>query len=196
MNCCQVVIPIAVFQSAQPGFGFRTFFGFVVIFVLAPVLDIIIGMDCGNQTKGQQKALNKEEKFRWLTLLCAPGILASLLFGAYLANHGQLSKLEFIGMSLSVGLITGDIGIVAGHELCHKATKLERLAGRFLLCAVSYGHFYVEHTLGHHKDVATDHDPATARYGESFYSFLPRVIIGVSQHACMLSHTTTMSVRN
>jgi len=39
-----------------------------------------------------------------------------------------------------------------------------------------YGHFYVEHTLGHHKLVCTDEDPATARFGESFYAFLPRVV--------------------
>lgn len=34
------------------------------------------------------------------------------------------------------------------------------------MCVViSYGHFYVEHNRGHHKQVATEEDPATARYG-------------------------------
>lgn len=32
------------------------------------------------------------------------------------------------------------------------------------MCVViSYGHFYVEHNRGHHKQVATEEDPATAR---------------------------------
>jgi alkane 1-monooxygenase len=52
------------------------------------------------------------------------------------------------------------------------------MCGRFLLTAVTYGHFYVEHTLGHHKDVCTDRDAATARYGETFWSFVPRVVKG------------------
>ncbi|CAM9572786.1 unnamed protein product [Laminaria digitata] len=43
---------------------------------------------------------------------------------------------------------------------------------------ISYGHFFVEHNRGHHKLVATDEDPATARYGESFYDFLPRCVTG------------------
>lgn len=29
---------------------------------------------------------------------------------------------------------------------------------------ISYGHFYVEHNRGHHKQVATEEDPATARF--------------------------------
>jgi len=112
-----------------------------------------------------------------LTLLVAPGVLASLVYGCWIVRDLTTAH-EFVGVSLSVGLITGAIGIVAGHELCHKATSIERMAGRFLLCAVAYGHFYIEHTMGHHKHVATDADPATARYGESFHAFLPRVVIG------------------
>ena len=34
----------------------------------------------------------------------------------------------------------------------------------------------VEHVLGHHKNVATAHDPATSRRGESLYRFLPRTL--------------------
>ena len=38
--------------------------------------------------------------------------------------------------------------------------------------------FYVEHNRGHHVRVATPEDPASARYGESFWGFLPRSVIG------------------
>jgi alkane 1-monooxygenase len=109
-----------------------------------------------------------------------------LLYASWLANFGGLSLLERGGLTVGTGIITGVVGIVAGHELCHKATRLERGLGRVLLCAASYGHFYVEHTLGHHKDVATDHDAATSRYGESFYEFLPRVVKGEFLSACRL----------
>jgi len=132
----------------------------------------------GNQTRAVQRELHSAFRFELLTLLVAPGILAFLGYGAWLANFGGLSCLELGGLCIGMGIITGVIGIVVGHELCHKASRLERAFGRLLLCAACYGHFYVEHTLGHHKDVATDRDPATSRYGESFYEFLPRVVKG------------------
>jgi alkane 1-monooxygenase len=40
------------------------------------------------------------------------------------------------------------------------------------------GHFFIEHTNGHHKAVGTPADPATAVYGESFWSFLPKCVGG------------------
>lgn len=41
-----------------------------------------------------------------------------------------------------------------------------------------YLHFYIEHTHGHHKRVATREDPATSRRNETLFQFLPRSVIG------------------
>jgi alkane 1-monooxygenase len=41
-----------------------------------------------------------------------------------------------------------------------------------------YSHFYNEHTKGHHKNVATPEDPATARINESIYEFIFRSVVG------------------
>jgi len=49
---------------------------------------------------------------------------------------------------------------------------------KITLICVCYGHFFVEHLQGHHKRVATEEDPATSRFGENFYEFLPRTLIG------------------
>ena len=43
---------------------------------------------------------------------------------------------------------------------------------------MAYGHFFVEHTRGHHKNVATPDDPASSKMGESFWAFLPRTVLG------------------
>ena len=40
-----------------------------------------------------------------------------------------------------------------------------------------YGHFRIEHVYGHHKNVATKEDPATARKGENFYFYFIRCVI-------------------
>jgi alkane 1-monooxygenase len=39
------------------------------------------------------------------------------------------------------------------------------------LMTVCYMHFFIEHNRGHHVRVATPDDPATSRFGETFYSF-------------------------
>ena len=43
---------------------------------------------------------------------------------------------------------------------------------------ILYSHFFDEHLKGHHRTVATAEDPATARVGESLYSFMLRSITG------------------
>lgn len=184
-----LVLPIIAYKSVLYG-GHYSFSMFYFIFGIVPLADYILGVDVANQTKAEQKVLHKEYKFKLFTLLIPVFVAGLVVSGAWFVTSTEAGKalttLEFVGFSLSVGFYTGAIGIVVGHELCHKAKWFERLLGRFLMCIACYGHFYVEHTLGHHKDVATDKDPATARYGEDFYSFLPRVVIGEFKSACRI----------
>ncbi|MCZ7583516.1 MAG: alkane 1-monooxygenase [Deltaproteobacteria bacterium] len=79
---------------------------------------------------------------------------------------------------ISVGIMTGAVGINVSHELVHRPNKWERFLGKTLLWTVFYTHWAVEHVFGHHRYVATPRDPATSRLGESVYAFLPRSIIG------------------
>jgi alkane 1-monooxygenase len=172
-----VLIPIVAFKAMSAG-GWWTTFPFIFIFTLLPIVETFVGVELTNQTAAQQKELHHAFRFKLLTLLVLPVQALMICYGCWWANHSEHSVTEFIGGCWCVGIFTGAIGITVGHELCHKASSLERWSGRLLLCSVSYGHFYVEHTLGHHKLVCTDEDPATARYGENFWAFLPRVVIG------------------
>jgi alkane 1-monooxygenase len=47
---------------------------------------------------------------------------------------------------------------------------------RILLLSTLYMHFFIEHNRGHHKNVSTEDDPATSRYGETLYGFYVRTI--------------------
>mmetsp|Transcript_17817 Transcript_17817/g.17533 ORF Transcript_17817/g.17533 Transcript_17817/m.17533 type:complete len:220 (+) Transcript_17817:302-961(+) len=61
-----------------------------------------------------------------------------------------------------------------GHELFHRRFWLHKLVGTISMCKFFYGHFVMEHCAGHHINVGTLEDPATARRGESYYKFLFR----------------------
>ena len=72
----------------------------------------------------------------------------------------------------------GGVGINTAHEMGHKKDELERWLSKITLAQTCYGHFYIEHNRGHHVRVATPEDPASARFGETFWEFLPRSVFG------------------
>jgi alkane 1-monooxygenase len=79
---------------------------------------------------------------------------------------------------LAIGATMGGSNINVGHELFHKDNPVDKLTGMFTYAKCFYMHFIIEHVFGHHRNVATPKDPATARLGESLYSFYFRSIIG------------------
>jgi alkane 1-monooxygenase len=95
---------------------------------------------------------------------------------AYAAVHS--SWLTVLGLTFAVGYVTGAQGITFAHELGHSKLKFDRFCAWVLMTSVCYGHFMVEHYRGHHPRAATYDDPASARYGESLYRFLPRSLWG------------------
>lgn len=78
---------------------------------------------------------------------------------------------ERAGWISAVGLSCGGFGITIAHELVHRREPQARWAGKLLLMSVLYMHFAIEHVRGHHQRVATDEDPASARFGQNVYAF-------------------------
>jgi alkane 1-monooxygenase len=81
-----------------------------------------------------------------------------------------------IGVTTAFGMTCGILGINAAHELGHRNTWYEQLMSKMLLLTTLYMHFFIEHNRGHHKNVSTDEDPASSRYGETVYAFYFRSI--------------------
>jgi len=93
---------------------------------------------------------------------------------------------ETAGAVLSVGICCGALGINVAHELGHRAKGWEQRLAQLLLLSAWYPHFFIEHNRGHHRHVATPHDPATARLHEGFWRFLPRAVLGELRGAWVL----------
>ena len=96
----------------------------------------------------------------------------------YTITQGGLATYELVGLVLSVGILVGANGINVAHELGHRSTSYEQHLSKLLLLPGLYQHFFIEHNLGHHKNVATPNDPATSRLGESIYAFWWRSVTG------------------
>lgn len=99
--------------------------------------------------------------------------------GLYLASTGYLFKsIPYFIVTLYSFSVAGSLGGTAAHELFHKREWYHRLVGTLSYTKVLYSHFIMEHTKGHHYNVATPNDPATAKLGETIYEFFPKSLIG------------------
>jgi len=169
------LIPLTAVAGTLAG-GIFTFLTPFTVFVLVPLLDMLVGTDSANPTADELTRLQNRLSFRLVLYLFVPVQLGLIMFGAAVFANGVLTLLERAGLVLSVGIVTGGVGITIAHELAHKKRRLDIYLGRALLMSVCYMHFEIEHNLGHHVRVATPDDPASARFGESFYAFYPRTI--------------------
>ncbi|HSS04412.1 MAG TPA: alkane 1-monooxygenase [Solirubrobacterales bacterium] len=159
------------------GLGAFWFFGPVLVFVIFPLLDAIVGVDAENPPDSIIKWLEQDRYYRWCTYVFIPVQYAGLIFACWLWADGGLSTLDSIGLALTMGMVSG-IAINTAHELGHKRADLEKWLSKVALAQSGYGHFFIEHNRGHHVRVATPEDPASSRMGESFWAFLPRTVSG------------------
>lgn len=184
---CRFLLALAA--AASPLVGYQigaNWHAFLVFFGAVPLLDWLLGRSDAPSSPEELARLERSAFFRFVLVAYVPLQLGLIAWGARIVGSGELAIWQALGLTLSVGLVTGGSGITIAHELGHKRSPLERWLARVLLTTVSYGHFTIEHNRGHHQRVATREDPASARYGESYWAFLPRTLAGSYAHAWRL----------
>jgi len=149
----------------------------IVLYLVIPALDHLIGEDDENAPDEAMTRLNADGYYRWAVMAAIPLQYVTFVWATWMAMTGDLKWHELLGLFISAGIVSG-LSINVAHELGHQTSKLERWAAKIALAPVAYGHFYVEHNRGHHIRVSTPEDPATSRFGETFYEFLPRCLKG------------------
>lgn len=171
------VLPWAAFCGLYFG-GIRSFLVPVVAFGLLPFLELILPASKSNFQESAEPARISQRFFDILLYLNVPlqyGILFTYL---WMISFGQHDWIWIIGNTWGTGICCGVMGINVGHELGHRTSAFERILAKLLLLTSLYMHFIIEHNRGHHKNVSSPLDPASADYGESLYAFYPRTIIG------------------
>ncbi|MCB1006375.1 MAG: alkane 1-monooxygenase, partial [Acidimicrobiales bacterium] len=181
-----LVVPVLPFLAgglvAATGWSGFWWIGPVLVFGLMPLLDQALGLDTLNPPEEAAAALDDDRYYRHLTYAYLPLQFASLVWACSVWASGDLSPFAALGLAATVGCVAG-IAINTAHELGHKHPTLERWLAKVALSQSAYGHFYVEHNRGHHQRVSTPEDPASSRFGESFYAFVPRTVIGSARSA-------------
>ena len=126
--------------------------------------------------------LDQDRYYRRLTYATVPLHFVTLVGASWYASTQGLTVWGLIGLAIVAGMTSG-LAINTGHELGHKNSKIEKLLAKLVLAVPAYGHFTIDHNLGHHRNVSTPGDPASARMGESIYKFAIREIPGALKEA-------------
>lgn len=150
----------------------------VLAFVLLPIIEIFTRSSTKNFDGAAETLRLRNRFFDWLLYLNVPMVFGIVFWYLEVITSGGIGTFEIVGLTLSTGIIIGANGINVAHELGHRSTSAEQTLSKILLLPALYQHFFVEHNRGHHKHVATDKDPASARRGEYVFAFWLRSITG------------------
>lgn len=155
--------------------GWYNFFVPVFCFVIHPTINSLFSSSLPKASPGTAQQYTRDA-YRWVALFFVPVIIAQTLWSVYVEGSIELSATEFIGLSLSVGIVNGVLGFTLAHEFIHRFSTVEQIAGYALLLCNNYMHYGLEHVWGHHVYACTPKDPHTARINESLYTYLPRAV--------------------
>ena len=171
------IAPLTAFAAIyyQGAWSFATVY---LAFLIVPLLELVIPYSTANLTEDEEQSKLSITLFDWLLYSNVPILWGILWYYFTTLSAGGLAAYEVIGITMSVGIIVGTIGINVAHELGHRVKKYEQTLSKTLLLSALYMHFFIEHNRGHHKNIATDEDPASARFGENLYSFWIRSTFG------------------
>lgn len=171
-------LPPATAYLAVTQHGVWSFATVVFTFGLVPLYEQLSAGTTKNLTSGEEEKKAASLLFDVLLYLNLPLLFGLLWLYFSAVTSGGLARWEVVGITLSIGIIMGSIGINVAHELGHRKKKYEQLMAKILLTTAMYNHFFIEHNRGHHLWVSTPRDPASARFGEGLYRFWLRSITG------------------
>jgi alkane 1-monooxygenase len=171
------LIPISAFWGIHQS-GWLSFGSVYVAFVLIPLFELFLPKSISNQKEEEEETRSENRMFDFLLYSHVPILYGIVFYALYFFNSHTFTTLETVGMVYNIGVLVGGFGINIGHELGHRNKVFEQNLSKLLLLPALYQHFFIEHNRGHHKNVATDLDPATSRFGENLYAFWWRSVTG------------------
>ena len=173
-----LIFPVTLFVSLSVG-GMWTWAVVGIAFGVLPTMELFLKPDTHNLTTAQETDFWRQKLYPFIPALFVPIQWGCVLFFLYQMSHPTLAHpVEIAGATASLAVCCVTFGINVGHELGHRPNRWMQHLAKLCLMSTLYVHFFIEHNLGHHRHVATEKDPASARRDESVYAFLVRSVWG------------------
>ncbi|MEQ8926319.1 MAG: alkane 1-monooxygenase [Fulvivirga sp.] len=164
------LLPVSVYFAFNTT-GLLTFMPIVIFFGIVPLLELFVKPDSANMDKKIAHDEKNKVLYDWILYLSVPVQIAFLIYFLFIIQNTAFGSIEFVGRILSMGLMCGVLGINVGHELGHRHSRIEQFLGEILLLTSLDTHFLPYHNGGHHRNVATPNDSATAKKNELLFTF-------------------------
>lgn len=165
-----LVLPVSVYISFT-SHGWLSYLPLFLFFGLLPILEFAFPADAENLDKENAKKEKENKVYTYILYLCIPIQCYFLYWFFEVVQEPGLALSDLIGRIIAMGLMCGVIGINVGHELGHRNNRVNEFLGEILLLSSLNTHFLPYHNGGHHLEVATPKDAATARKNEWLYIF-------------------------
>ncbi|MDA1345456.1 MAG: alkane 1-monooxygenase [Flavobacteriaceae bacterium] len=151
--------------------GVMSFATVIYAYICIPLLEVSLADRDEHYSEEEKQNRLNNIIFDVLLYLNIPFVFGLLFYGLWQLSTQELSMMTQLGHVLSLGILLATNGINVAHELGHRVGSNVRFLGKLLLCPSLYMHFYIEHNFGHHKNVATPEDPASAKKNQTVYGF-------------------------
>ncbi len=176
------LVPLSCFAGLYFG-GWASPGALYVGFLLVPGIELFVPAAARKEDEAILEAKSKISFFDNLLYLNVPILYYIVGYYVWLLSLGEMTTGELILSVFNVGVLLGVCGINVAHELGHRQDRFSRWMARLLLIPALYSHFTLEHNYGHHLNVGTPEDPATARKNETVYQFWIRSILNGFRNA-------------
>ena len=175
-------VPLSVFI----GIYFREIFSYTAtlyVFIFIPIVELFLPTHLSVFSENESKSRLKDRFFDLLLYFNVPIVYITLFYGFYSFSYFDMQLYEYVGFALSLGILLATNAVNVAHELGHRNNTFDVFITRLLLLPCLYMHFTIEHNYGHHKNVATELDPATAKKGQTLYHFWITSVFGQYKNA-------------
>ncbi len=156
--------------------GLWTWLTVGLAFGMLPLVELFTPKSTKNVSEEEEADRGRRIFFDWLVYANAPLLFGIVGWYLWTVSTQTLTVFETLGLTLGAGIVASTSGINVAHELGHRPKKFEQVLAQIMLLPSLYQHFFVEHNRGHHKNVATDDDPASAKLGENVFQFWGRSV--------------------
>jgi len=179
-NFAAQIVPL--WMMHELGQGWPIFITAGLLLGLVPALDHVLGQGGYKFDLGVS-----EQTFRRLLMFQAVMLFLTFAAVVAVAASGRVPLWASIFAVVTIGIINVHIPVVA-HDFGHKMDRKNRMISNAVCAIGGLGYFMPQHVMGHHIHVATPEDCASARFGQSSYtfivkSFIPEVRGGITLEA-------------
>jgi alkane 1-monooxygenase len=182
-----LLLPASIYAGLL-GQGAWSFAALGFAFGVVPVLEAVLPTFAANLSEAQRAERLRQPWYDLLVVAQIPLHLGAIALFVHVvpADRASGDLVSLAGHITAMGVSCGSLAINIAHELGHRPNAIYQRLAQGLLVTTLYGQFFIDHNLGHHKNVATPEDASTARYGEVLYAFWLRSMLGVWRTAWRL----------